>query len=100
ASDPHARPAAVRALWAVGRDQEKALPLLGDLLAERAFFKITAAADVAGEIGPPAAAVLPRLAGALAHSYEWVRVHCAAAIWEISGEADAPAILETLLQAW
>jgi hypothetical protein len=100
ASDPHARPAAVCALWAVGRDQEKVLPLLGDLLAERAFFKITAAAGIAGEIGPPAAAVLPRLRELLAHSYEWVRVHCAAAIWEISGEAEAPAVQETLLQAW
>ena len=44
--------------------------------------------------------MLPRLRELLAHSYEWVRVHCAAAIWEISGEADAPAVLETLLQAW
>ena len=100
ASDAHVRPAAVCALWAVGRDQDKVLPLLGDLLAGTAFFKITAAADVAGEIGLPAAAVLPRLRELLAHSYEWVRVHCAAAIWEISGEAEAPAVLETLLQAW
>jgi hypothetical protein len=52
------------------------------------------------KIGLPAAAVLPRLRELLAHSYEWVRVHCAAAIWEISGEAEAPAVLEALLQAW
>jgi hypothetical protein len=27
-------------------------------------------------------------------------VHCAAALWEIGGEAEAPAVLDTLLQAW
>jgi hypothetical protein len=32
--------------------------------------------------------------------YHWVRVHCAAALWEIGGEAEAPAVLDTLLRAW
>ncbi|MER6064426.1 hypothetical protein [Streptomyces sp. NPDC001792] len=27
-------------------------------------------------------------------------MHCAAALWEIGGEAEAPAVLDTLLQAW
>lgn len=99
-SDAHVRPAAVSALWAIGRNQGEVLPLLHDLLAGRAFFWITAAADMTGEIGPPAAAALPRLRELLAHNYEWVRVHCAAAIWETSGQADAPTVLDVLLQAW
>ena len=61
---------------------------------------MTQAADVLGEIGPPAVAALPRLRELLTHSYEWVRVHCAAALWEIGGEAEASTVLDTLLQAW
>jgi hypothetical protein len=99
-SNPHVRPAAVTALWAVGADREEMMPLLHDLLTGRAFFWITAAAGVLGQIGPPAAAALPRLRDLLAHDYEWVRVHCAAAIWEIGGHAETPAILDTLLRAW
>lgn len=34
------------------------------------------------------------------HSYDWVRVPCATALWEIGGEAEAPAVLDTLRQAW
>jgi HEAT repeat protein len=61
---------------------------------------MTQAADVLGEIGPPAVAALPRLRELLTHSYEWVRVHCAAALWETGGEAEASTVLDTLLQAW
>ncbi|MFD0480488.1 hypothetical protein ACFQ0B_79440 [Nonomuraea thailandensis] len=32
--------------------------------------------------------------------YEWVSVHCATALWQISGETEAPAVLATLLRAW
>jgi hypothetical protein len=55
---------------------------------------------VLGQIGPPAAAALPRLRKLLADNYEWNRVHAAAAIWDIGGESEAPVVLDTLLQAW
>ncbi|MEV7175687.1 HEAT repeat domain-containing protein [Kitasatospora sp. NPDC093679] len=100
ASDPSARPAAVAALWAAGKNVEEVMPLLLELLDDTITFRIWEAADVLGEIGPAAAAALPQLHQHLAHEYEWVRVHCAAALWEIAGEAEAPAVLNTLLQAW
>ncbi|MGN9838314.1 hypothetical protein ACTMTI_09370 [Nonomuraea sp. H19] len=100
ASDAHVRPAAVAALWAVSGDREEVMPLSRELLEGRPFFWLMQAADVLGEIGPPAVAALPRLRELLTHSYEWVRVHCAAALWEIGGEAEAPAVLDTLLPAW
>ncbi|MER5917207.1 HEAT repeat domain-containing protein [Streptomyces sp. NPDC001982] len=95
ATDAHIRPAAVAALWAVGGDLAEVMPLLLGLLDDR----ITDAADLLGEIGPPASAALPRLRNLLTHDYEWVRVPCAAALWEIGGEAEAPAVLDALLQA-
>jgi hypothetical protein len=76
------------------------MPLLLGLLDDDITFRIWEAADALGEIGPPAAAALPGLRKHLTHGYEWVRVHCAAAIWEIAGEAETSAVLETLLQAW
>jgi hypothetical protein len=36
----------------------------------------------------------------LTHGDAWVRVCCAAALWEIGGEPEAPAVLDALLQAW
>ena len=96
-SDVQVRTAAVAALWAIGGDREEVMPLLHDLLEDNIYWE---AADVLGEIGPPAAAALPRLRELLAHDYQWVRVTCAAALWEIGGEAEAPAVLDTLLQAW
>ncbi|MGW6497979.1 hypothetical protein [Nonomuraea angiospora] len=100
ASDAHVRHAAVGALWAVSGDQEEVMPLLHDLLGSSVFFWKTLAADVLGEIGPPATAGLPRLRELLTDNYEWVRVHGAAALWEIGGEAEARVVLDTLLQAW
>jgi hypothetical protein len=100
ASDARVRAAAVTALWAIGADLEETMPLLHDLLTRRAGFGVRAAADVLGQIGPPAAAALPRLRELLADDDRWDRVHCAAAIWEISGQPEAPAVLDTLLQAW
>lgn len=76
------------------------MPLLPCLLAGIVFFWITAVADILGEIGPPAQAALPRLRELLAYSYEWVRVHCAAAIWKSAAKLRPPAVLDTLLQAW
>ncbi|WP_406430103.1 HEAT repeat domain-containing protein [Streptomyces sp. NBC_00631] len=99
ASDAHVRPAAVTALWAVGGDLAEVMPLLLGLLDDRITFRIDDAADLLGEIGPPASAALPRLRNLLTHDYEWVRVHCAVALWEIGGEAEAPSVLNALLQS-
>ncbi|MBC2906239.1 HEAT repeat domain-containing protein [Streptomyces cupreus] len=98
-TDALVRPSAVAALWAVDGDLAEVLPLLLGLLDDRITFRIGDAADLLGEIGPPAYGVLPRLRDLLTHDYEWVRVPCAAALWEIGGEAEAPAVLDTLLQA-
>ncbi len=95
ASDAHVRSAAVGALWAVNGDLEEVMPLLLDLLGSDISFLISDAADVLGRIGPPAGAALPHLRQRLTHGCEWVRVHCAAALREIGGEAEAPAVLET-----
>jgi HEAT repeat protein len=99
-SDAHVPYAAVAALWAIGGDRAEVMPLARGLLEDGITFRITAAADVLGEIGPAAADALPRLRELLGYGYEWVRVHCAAALWEIGGQAEAPAVLDTLLQAW
>ncbi|MFF2515944.1 HEAT repeat domain-containing protein [Streptomyces sp. NPDC058086] len=99
AADAHVRPAAVAALWAVGGDLAEVMPLLLGLLDDRITFRIGDAADLLGEIGPPASVALPRLRGLLTHDYEWVRVHCAAALWKIGGQAEAPTVLDALLRA-
>ncbi|WP_333741320.1 HEAT repeat domain-containing protein, partial [Streptomyces sp. IBSBF 2806] len=99
AIDAHVRPAAVVALWTAGEALAEVMPLLLNLLDDPITFRIIDAADLLGEIGPPASVALPRLRGLLAHDYEWVRVHCAAALWEIGGEPEAPAVLDALLQA-
>ncbi|MEU6653463.1 HEAT repeat domain-containing protein [Streptomyces sp. NPDC046900] len=99
ATDAHVRPAAVAALWSVGSDLAEVMPLLLGLLDDHITFRISDAADLLGEIGPPASVALTRLRDLLTHGYEWVRVHCAAALWEIGGEAEAPAVLDALLQA-
>ncbi|ULR55728.1 HEAT repeat domain-containing protein [Streptomyces deccanensis] len=99
ATDALVQPAAVTALWAVGADLTEVMPLLLGLLDDPITFRISDAADVLGEIGPPAFVALPRLRNLLTHDYEWVRVHCAAALWEIGGETEATAVLDALLQA-
>lgn len=99
ATDAHVQPAAVAALWAVDGDPAEVMPLLLDLLDEPVTYRISEAADVLGEIGRPAVSALPRLRDLLSHGYEWVRVPCAAALWNIGGEAEAPAVLDTLLEA-
>ncbi|WP_327188225.1 HEAT repeat domain-containing protein [Streptomyces sp. NBC_01334] len=99
ATDAHVRPAAVAALWALDGDLAEVLLLLLLLLDDRITFRISDAADLLGEIGPSASIALPRLRNLLTHEYEWVRVHCAAALWEVGGEAEAPAVLDTLLLA-
>ncbi|MEU3296698.1 HEAT repeat domain-containing protein [Streptomyces longwoodensis] len=96
ATDAHVRPAAVAALWAAGEDLIETMPLLLNLLDD---LHISDAAELLVAIGPPASAALPRLRNLLAHDYEWVRVPCAAALWEIGGESEAPAVLDVLMQA-
>ncbi|WP_449338927.1 HEAT repeat domain-containing protein [Streptomyces chartreusis] len=100
ATDGHVPSAAVAALWAVDGDLDEVMPLLLGLLDDPITFRISDAADLLSEIGPPASAALPRLRALLTHDYEWVRVPCAAALWEIGGEAEASAVLDTLLEAW
>lgn len=95
--DTWTRSAAVTTLWAVGGDHDEVLPLARALLDT---FALRDAADVLGQIGSPAAAALPRLRELLADTYEWNRVHAAAAIWDIGPEPQAQVILDTLLQAW
>ncbi|MFJ2865946.1 HEAT repeat domain-containing protein [Kitasatospora sp. NPDC087314] len=96
--DADVRLAALAALRATGADPAEILPPLLDLLADGT--RPTDIADLFAAIGPAAAGALPRLRELLGHDYEWVRVHCAAALWSIGGEPEAPAVLETLLQAW
>ncbi|WP_460060749.1 hypothetical protein [Streptomyces sp. YKOK-I1] len=99
ATDARIHPAAVAALWAVGGDLAEVMPLLLNLLDDPITFWISDAADLLGETGPSASAALPRLQGLLTHDYAWVRVHCAAALWESGGQTEAPAVLDALLRA-
>lgn len=95
--DTSSRAAAVTTLWAVGGDRDEVMPLARALLDT---FAVRDAADVLGQIGPPAAAALPRLRERLSDSYDWNRVHVAAAIWDIGGGPEASVVLDTLLRAW
>ncbi|MFF2078673.1 HEAT repeat domain-containing protein [Kitasatospora sp. NPDC058162] len=91
--------AALAALRAVGGEAEDALPRLLDLLHDNEA-PSDDVADVLAEFGPAAAAALPRLRELLTHSYDWTRVHGAAAIWAIGGEPEAETVLPVLLTAW
>jgi HEAT repeat protein len=95
--DTWTRSAAVTTLWAVDGGLDEVMPLALALLDT---YALRDAADVLGQIGPPAAAALPRLRELLTDGYEWNRVHAAAAIWDIGGESEAPVVLGILLQAW
>ncbi|NUR46958.1 MAG: HEAT repeat domain-containing protein [Hamadaea sp.] len=98
--DAHVPPAAVAALWAIEADAHQVLPMLLKLLDDSITFRICDAADVLGKIGPPGAAAVPRLRELLGHSYEWVQVHCATALWRVGGGAETERVLSTLLSAW
>lgn len=97
AQDIDLRMAATGALWELEGNVESAVPKLNDLLDTHEH---RTAADVLGRIGPPAEIVLPRLRPMLTDGYEWTRIHAAAALWDIGGETEAPAVVETLLGAW
>ncbi|WP_406470245.1 HEAT repeat domain-containing protein [Streptomyces sp. NBC_01615] len=97
AADVDLRAAASAALWDLGRDAAGAVPRLESLLDSHRHHE---AADALGRIGPPAKAALPRLRKMLDAGYEWTRVHAAAALWDIGGEAEAAVVVQTLLTAW
>lgn len=97
ARDIDLRMAATGALWELEGNVESVVPKLRDLLDTHEH---RTAADVLGRIGPPAEIVLPRLRPMLTDGYEWTRIHAAAALWDIGGEAEAPTVVETLLGAW
>ncbi len=97
AKDVDLRAAAAAAVWELERDPATAVPLLEDLLDSHHHDE---AADVLGRIGRPAEAVVPRLRQMLNAGYEWTRVHVAAALWDIAGEAEAGVVVPALLAAW
>ncbi|PSM44584.1 hypothetical protein C6Y14_00015 [Streptomyces dioscori] len=97
AQDIHLRTAATGALWEIEGNVESVVPKLLDLLDTHEH---RTAADVLGRIGRPAAMALPRLRSMLTDGYEWTRIHAAAALWDIGGEAEAPGVVETVLGAW
>ncbi|MFE9240529.1 HEAT repeat domain-containing protein [Streptomyces sp. NPDC007007] len=97
AQDVTVRAAATAALWELQGDAAGVVPRLVELLDTHADDE---AAAVLGRIGSAAAPALPRLRKMLTAGYEWTRVYAAAALWDISGDAEAPAVVETLLAAW
>ncbi|MDF0376188.1 HEAT repeat domain-containing protein [Streptomyces sp. KA12] len=97
AQDINVRAAATAALWELEGDAGRVVPRLVELLESRRHHEV---ADVLGRIGPAAAPALPRLRKMLTADHAWTRVHAAAALWDIGGDAEAPVIVETLLAAW
>ncbi|MGZ2362320.1 HEAT repeat domain-containing protein [Streptomyces sp. 372A] len=97
AQDVTVRAAATAALWELEGDAAGVVPRLVELLDTHADDEAAAAL---GRIGPAAAPALPRLRKMLTAGYEWTRVYAAAALWDIGGDAEAPAVVETLLTAW
>ncbi|MFC8492036.1 HEAT repeat domain-containing protein [Streptomyces sp. NPDC057235] len=113
ASDVSLRTAAASAVWEIERRPETIVPLLEGLLdAPRKFDAL----ELAGRIGPAAAAVLPRLRqilnqqleqnarneenGAAVLNDSWTLVHAASALWDIAGTSEAGTVVPTLLDAW
>ncbi|MFE7111421.1 HEAT repeat domain-containing protein [Streptomyces sp. NPDC057575] len=107
------RTAAAGAVWELERRLENVVPLLEGLLDDHRNFD---AIDLAGRIGPPAAAVLPRLRQILNKQVEqnarneengsavlndsWTLVHVASALWDIGGTGEAGIVVPALLNAW
>lgn len=96
AQDVTVRAAATAALWELQGDAAGVVPRLVELLDTH---QQSEAVEVLGRTGPAAAPALPRLRKMLTAGYEWTRVYAAAALWDIGGDAEAPAV-ETLLAAW
>ncbi|MFE4693331.1 HEAT repeat domain-containing protein [Streptomyces sp. NPDC056749] len=97
AQDINVRAAATAAVWELEGDAGRVVPQLVELLDSHQHHEV---ADVLGSIGPDASPALPRLRKMLTADYEWTRVHAAAALWDIGGDAEAPVVVETLLAAW
>ncbi|MFF7211695.1 HEAT repeat domain-containing protein [Streptomyces sp. NPDC008238] len=97
AQDVALRTAATAAVWELEGDAAGVLPHLEALLDSHRCHE---AADVLGRIGPPARPAVPRLREMLHSGYEWTRIHAAAALWDIAGEAEAGVVVPTLLAAW
>ncbi|MFE1521366.1 HEAT repeat domain-containing protein [[Kitasatospora] papulosa] len=97
AQDVIVRAAATAALWELEGDAGCVAPRLVELLDTHEHHE---AAETLGRIGPAAAPTLPRLRKMLTAGYEWTRVHAAAALWDIGGDAEASIVVETLLAAW
>ena len=97
AQDINVRAAATAAMWDLEGDAGRVVPQLVELLDSHQHHKV---ADVLGRIGPAASPALPRLRKMLRADYAWTRVHAAAALWDIGGDAEAPVVVETLLVAW
>ncbi|WP_037881974.1 HEAT repeat domain-containing protein [Streptomyces sp. NRRL S-378] len=111
--DQGTRTAATSAVWELERRPEHVVPLLQRLLDDKRNFD---AVNLAGRIGRPAAAVLPRLRQMLNDQLEqnarneqdgstvlngsWTLVHVASALWDIGGDDEAPAVVPALLAAW
>ncbi|MDX3540607.1 HEAT repeat domain-containing protein [Streptomyces sp. MB09-01] len=111
--DEGTRTAAAHTLWELERRPEHVVPLLQRLLDDKRNFD---AVNLAGRIGPPAAAVLPRLRqmlndqlkqnarneqdGSAVLNDSWTLVHVAAALWDIGGDEEADVVVPTLLAAW
>ncbi|MHA4773003.1 hypothetical protein L1085_000670 [Streptomyces sp. MSC1_001] len=105
--------AATGALWELERSPERVVPLLERLLDHNRNFD---AIDLAGRVGPPAAAVLSRLRQILNEQVEqnarneqkgsavlndsWTLVHAASALWDIGGDGEAGIVVPALLNAW
>ncbi|MFD8823527.1 hypothetical protein ACFV1C_14345 [Streptomyces sp. NPDC059605] len=107
------RTAAAGAVWELERSPGTVVPLLERLLDHHRNFD---AIDLAGRIGPPAAAVLPRLRQILNEQVErnarneqndsavlndsWTLVHVASALWDMGGDDEADVVVPALLNAW
>ncbi|MEU8762701.1 HEAT repeat domain-containing protein [Streptomyces sp. NPDC048659] len=105
--------AAAGAVWELERRPESVVPLLEHLLDDHRNFD---AIDLAGRIGPGAAAVLPRLRQILSERVEqnarneqngsavsndsWTLVHVASALWGIGDVSEAGTVVPALLAAW
>ncbi|MEU7028843.1 HEAT repeat domain-containing protein [Streptomyces sp. NPDC046275] len=107
ADDVSLRAAAAGALWELERRPETVVPLLEHLIEGPRNFD---AIDLAGRIGPDAAAVLPRLRqilneqveqnGAAVLNNSWTLVHVASALWDIGGTGETGIVVPALLAAW
>ncbi|MFC9941773.1 HEAT repeat domain-containing protein [Streptomyces pratensis] len=113
ADDVSLRTAAAGAVWELERRPESVMPLLERFLGDHRNFH---AIDVAGRIGPGAAAVLPSLRRILSERVEqnarneqngsavlndsWTLVHVASALWDIGGTSEAGIVVPALLAAW